>query len=63
MKSISLLLGAGFSAPMGYPIGNDLNEKLLACKMDRVALDDQDRLILPNKENDSKYGHTSGGRL
>ena len=22
-KSISLLLGAGFSAPMGYPIGNE----------------------------------------
>ncbi len=29
-KSISILLGAGFSAPMGYPIGNDMNEKLLA---------------------------------
>ena len=28
-KSISILLGAGFSAPMGYPIGNELNEKLL----------------------------------
>ncbi len=28
-KSISVLLGAGFSAPMGYPVGNDLNEELL----------------------------------
>ena len=28
-KSISLLLGAGFSAPMGYPIGNDMNDGLL----------------------------------
>lgn len=28
-KSVSLLLGAGFSAPMGYPIGNDLNKGLL----------------------------------
>lgn len=27
-KSISLLLGAGFSASMGYPIGNQLNEKI-----------------------------------
>ena len=26
--SISILLGAGFSAPMGYPIGNTLNEKI-----------------------------------
>lgn len=28
-KSVSLLLGAGFSAPMGYPIGNDMNDGLL----------------------------------
>lgn len=28
-KSISFLLGAGFSAPMGYPIGNDMNNGLL----------------------------------
>lgn len=28
-KSLSILLGAGFSAPMGYPIGDDLNQLLL----------------------------------
>lgn len=28
-KSVSILLGAGFSAPMGYPIGNDMNKRLL----------------------------------
>jgi len=28
-ENISILLGAGFSAPMGYPIGNELNELLL----------------------------------
>ena len=28
-KSISFLLGAGFSAPKGYPIGNDMNNRLL----------------------------------
>lgn len=28
-KSVSILLGAGFSAPMGYPIGNDMNNGLL----------------------------------
>ena len=33
-KSISLLLGAGFSVPMGYPIGNQLNEKILNCHTD-----------------------------
>jgi hypothetical protein len=34
MKSISLLLGAGFSAPQGYPVGNDLNKNILGCKAD-----------------------------
>lgn len=28
-KSVSLLLGAGFSAPMGYPIGKEMNDRLL----------------------------------
>lgn len=28
-KSISILLGAGFSAPKGYPIGNEINKRLL----------------------------------
>ena len=28
-RSVSLLLGAGFSAPMGYPIGNVMNDGLL----------------------------------
>jgi hypothetical protein len=36
-RSISLLLGAGFSAPMGYPVGNQLNEKLLSCNEDNLS--------------------------
>ena len=36
-KSISFLLGAGFSAPKGYPIGNQLNEKLLTCSGDNFV--------------------------
>ena len=28
-KSISFLLGAGFSAPKGYPVGSDMNNGLL----------------------------------
>ena len=28
-KSISILLGAGFSVPMGYPTGRKLNQSLL----------------------------------
>ena len=30
-KSVSILLGAGFSAPMGYPVGNTLNKLLVEC--------------------------------
>lgn len=30
-KSVSILLGAGFSAPMGYPVGKELNKLLLEC--------------------------------
>ena len=36
-ESISLLLGAGFSAPMGYPIGDTLNELLLNCTSDEFS--------------------------
>lgn len=36
-RSVSILLGAGFSAPMGYPIGNDMNNGLL--NFDESALD------------------------
>ena len=36
-KSVSILLGAGFSAPMGYPIGNDMNNGLL--NFDESSLD------------------------
>lgn len=36
-RSVSILLGAGFSAPMGYPIGNDMNNGLL--NFDESSLD------------------------
>lgn len=36
-NSISILLGAGFSAPMGYPTGNSLNEKLANLKTDKFV--------------------------
>jgi hypothetical protein len=35
-KSISLLLGAGFSVPMGYPNSEQLSEKLLNCSNDNL---------------------------
>ena len=36
-KSISILLGAGFSAPMGYPIGMGLNNGLLNFEKEPVS--------------------------
>jgi NAD-dependent SIR2 family protein deacetylase len=36
-KKISVLLGAGFSAPMGYPIGNQLNDLLIKSIDDNFA--------------------------
>jgi|SRR5665647_426171 len=43
-KSISFLLGAGFSAPTGYPIGNVLNQKLFSCTGDDFAFNSDGRL-------------------
>ncbi len=45
-KSISFLLGAGFSAPKGYPIGNQLNGKLLACAGDNFAFSTDGSLVV-----------------
>ncbi|MCL2073105.1 MAG: hypothetical protein FWH18_04230 [Marinilabiliaceae bacterium] len=45
-KSISLLLGAGFSAPIGYPIGNQLNTKLLNCMGDDFAFSSAGELCI-----------------
>ncbi len=49
MKSISLLLGAGFSAPMGYPVGNQLNEEMLKLTHNDFRVDSVE--ILHRKEN------------
>lgn len=44
-QSISILLAAGFSAPMGYPIGNTLNNKLLELRKDTCSFSPDGRLI------------------
>lgn len=48
-ESISFLLGAGFSAPMGYPIGNELNEALLNCTVKDFCFSSDGRLCIPEK--------------
>lgn len=47
-NSISVLLGSGFSAPMGYPTGMDLNKKLLNFDYDLFAFSHEGELIPPS---------------
>jgi hypothetical protein len=62
-KSISILLGAGFSAPMGYPIGNQLTQRILFyAKCDNCfAFSSAGELYVskdgtkPNPENKNSY--------
>ena len=46
-QSISFLLGAGFSAPKGYPIGNQLNKLLLECDGNDFVFHTSGSLIPP----------------
>ncbi|GHT16845.1 hypothetical protein AGMMS4956_19960 [Bacteroidia bacterium] len=46
-KSISIVLGAGFSVPMEYPIGNELSGKLLNCDRNNIAFTDSGELVKP----------------
>jgi len=45
-NSISFLFGAGFSAPMGYPLGNQLNELLLKSIDDNFAFAPSGDLVI-----------------
>lgn len=56
-KSISFLLGAGFSAPKGYPIGNQLNEKLLTCTGDNFAFSPSGTLVVNNDGTKPDLGY------
>ncbi|MES2380630.1 MAG: hypothetical protein V4538_06300 [Bacteroidota bacterium] len=56
MKSISLLIGAGFSAPAGYPTGDKLNALLLNCKADNFKFTSYGALyISPKPGNKTSY--------
>ena len=45
MPSISLLLGAGFSVPKGYPTGKELNKQILACDGKEFTFHTDGRII------------------
>lgn len=55
--SISFLLGAGFPEPMGYPIGNQLNEKLLNCTGDNFAFSPDGTLVVRNDGEKPDFGY------
>lgn len=50
IKSISLLIGAGFSAPKGYPVGSTLNDLLLKCNADNFGFASCGSLIVSTQE-------------
>lgn len=56
-KSISILLGAGFSAPIGYPIGNDLNNLLLNCKNDNHVFCSSGTLVVMSDGSTPDIGY------
>ena len=49
MNEISLLIGAGFSAPGGYPIGKELNNRLLNSRNENIAFHSSGSLVV-NKD-------------
>lgn len=48
--SIAMLLGAGFSAPMGYPIGNQLNERLQNYRRYPASISPNGKLYFRNSD-------------
>lgn len=57
MESISILLGAGFSANMGYPIGSQLNTHLTDCTGDEFAFHTDGTLIIASDGSKPNIGY------
>lgn len=57
-NNISILLGAGFSAPMGYPIGNQLNECLQNFRQYKIIVSPDGKLFpLSDGQEIDTYGN------
>jgi len=56
-KHLSFLLGAGFSAPMGYPIGIDLNNLLLDCNKENFAFPSNGSLAVNTDGTKPSFGY------
>ncbi len=56
-KSISLLLGAGFSKPMGFPLAKDLNNKLVNFDKFFNAIAPNGEIITTTEDNPAWYNY------
>jgi hypothetical protein len=54
MSSTSILLGAGFSVPMGYPTGVELNKKILKCKGTEFGFHTDGRLCVDSSKTNGR---------
>lgn len=59
-NSITILLGAGFSVPMGYPDGNKLNEALLSCDGSDFAFHTNGQLARTIDGKKPNFGYATG---
>ncbi len=56
-KSTSILIGAGFSAPMGYPVGSQLNEHLLCCDGSKFGFHTSGSLVVSTDGTKPDFGY------
>ena len=56
-NSISLLIGAGFSAPMGYPVGKTLNNLLLQSRNENIGFDTGGSLVTNRDGTKPDFGY------
>ena len=57
--SIAVLIGAGFSAPMGYPIGDKLNQLVLNCTGDEFTFGPDGSLIVSSDGQKPDIGYVT----
>ncbi len=57
IKSASILIGAGFSAPMGYPVGSELSERLLSCDGSKFGFHTSGSLVVSTNGTKPDFGY------
>jgi hypothetical protein len=61
-ESVSILLGAGFSAPIGYPTGDQLNKLLVNCTGDEFSFHTSGTLVISTDGKKSNFQKNSYDR-